>query len=73
MSNSFLDFLKENTCSGKLPVMDLPRHSADLNIIEAVCYHVDREQDKKHPKKALNILLKDYLRKLQESLGCVEE
>lgn len=51
MSNSFLDFLKENTCSGNLPVMDLPRHSADLNIIEAVCYHVDREQDKKTPKK----------------------
>lgn len=53
--------------------MDLPRHSADLNIIETVCYHVDREQDKNTPKKALNILLKDYLKKLQESLGCVEE
>ena len=40
--------------SGTLSVMDRPPQSPDLNIIEAVWDHVDREQNKrqKHPKKS---------------------
>jgi len=61
-----------------LTAMDWPPQSPDLNIIEAVWDHLDRERNKRQPtskeelwevlKEAWYNIPEDYFRKLQDSL-----
>ena len=43
-------YLERKTADKMLTVMDWPPHSPDLNIIEAVWDHLDREINKGQPK-----------------------
>ena len=42
--------LERKTVDGTLTVLDWPPQSANLDIIEPVWDHLDREKNKKHPK-----------------------
>lgn len=68
-------YLKRKTADKILTVMDWP---LDLNIIEAVWSHLDREINNRQPKskeepwevikEAWDIKPEDYFRKLEDSL-----
>ena len=65
-------YSERKTADKTLTVMDQPPHSPDLNIIEAVWDHLDREKDKEQPesKGELWEVLKEenHERKLQDGL-----
>ena len=50
-ANAVKSYLERKTADKILTVMDWPPHSPDLNIIEAVWDHLDRERNKIHLKK----------------------
>ena len=49
-ANGIEIILREKTCDKTLTVLDWPPQSPDLNIIEAVWDHLDRERNKGQPK-----------------------
>ena len=77
-SNVVKAYLQKKEEAGTLTVLDWPPQSPDLNIIEAVWDHLDRERNKMQPsskeelwhvlQEAWRNIPADYLKKLQESL-----
>lgn len=55
-----------------LTLSDLSPQS--LNFIEAMCHHLDKEQNKRQPKFKKREITQEITRKhAKESSGCVEE